>query len=693
MSLARDPTIWARSTLTNNVRAHADGPRWQAEEGYAFIDAFHVAVGEYHLTSASRAVRAMERGDEDRALMLSTDVPVPTLIWTCITDGAPKALRTALAPVADLDWLHNVPEHLMYRRKRWRGWSSRTGKDLREQRQEGWKKPWPPACVAIHAAGTSSSPASEHLFGVLADWIEASPLASDYAQQLWEAGGFLVSPLCRRLVYAGASIHCEMWRDNRNALQIAAALWDHDLVVILLDLGADPARCSPNGYTALHWFLYPEPPFDDEEANRIKPSKKRTPRYQKSRIAASVKALARPSSTQISAANVPCRNGQTPLMFAVTDSPTATETLLAEGAEPDRRDDRGRTALMHFFVGGFNGRPVSILKQLLHAGAHSQESDTSGKTVLGYWARRVTGTSMSSLYAGSNSYNKAFSVLASLGALSQRDVLIQELTSLNVPLVVASRLGNAQLCWALLDTGANPDKHGISTTSPLGRRDGSEASDLEDLAWNPVLVALSAKAYVTTAILLAYGADVCFQVPKRKRTKFNKYRIRKVGLTALHLGVGVGGTDHGNWNNTGIVLSSGGLSEGCAFGAAGRPSHPVSKRSPLEMLAKMQQENYAKVRARREDVESSDVTTRLHIILASCQKLTVDSRSMRPRDSCLRTTAREKRRCRSTPSLDRLSPLGRRPAIRFSRPSSASIRHQPSVRRPWRSTCFEAARP
>ncbi|POR35726.1 Uncharacterized protein TPAR_04084 [Tolypocladium paradoxum] len=383
-----------------------------------------------------------------------------------------------------------------------------------------------------------------------------------------------------------------MWRDRRTALQIAAALWEHDVVQTLLGLGADPTSCSPNGYTALHWLLYREEPFDKEKATKIRSNRQLRefqmgqPRFQKSRIAASVKALSQPLSTQISAIDLPCSNGKTPLMFAVRDSPTATKTLLDEGAEPDKRDDRGRTALMHFFLGNFNGRSISILKHLLHAGADSQASNSSGKTVLGYWARRVTSTAMSNLYAGSNSYNKVFHMLASLGALSQRDALVQELTSLHVPLVVASRLGNAQLCWALLDTGTNPDKHGIAATSPLGRNDGSEANDLEDLAWNPVLVALWAKAYVTAAILLAYGADVGFRVPKRKRTKYNEYGVKKVGITPLHLAVG--GDDRGDWYGTDVVLCG------------------VSKRSALEMLAKQQKEGYEEFRARENDVESSD---------------------------------------------------------------------------------------
>ncbi|WQF87982.1 Putative P-loop containing nucleoside triphosphate hydrolase, NWD NACHT-NTPase [Colletotrichum destructivum] len=585
------------SAAPSLVTPDADGPQWRAEEGYHLIDAFYLAFGDFHLTSASKAVQAMEQGDKERGLMLSTDVPISTLIWTCIADVAPRTLHAALASVSDLEWLHNVPQHIIYRRSKF------LTDDLRKAHQEeGWTKPWPPACSTIHAAGASNSSASINLFGALADWVEASPQAAEHSQQLWEAGGFLVPSLCRRLVDSGASIHCEMWRGRRTALQIAASLWEHDLIQILLDLGADPSNCSKNGYTALHWLLKPEDPIDEEHTwantnEQVRERRMGQPRYQKSRIAASVKALARPLYTQRFTIDLPCKNGKTPLMLAVRSSQTATRTLLDEGAEPDKRDNRGRTALMHFFRGGFSDRSISILEQLLHAGADSRAFNSSGRTAMGYWARSVTSTAWCKINAGPNIYNKVFRVLATLGALAKRDILVQEVASLDVPLMVASRLGNAQLCWALLDAGANPDKHGVAATSPLGAEIETYGHELEELAWNPVLVALRAKAYVTAAILLAYGADVCFQVPKRERTKNNKDGLRIVGTTPLHLVVG--GTDRNGWDEPYVVLDGSRFYPGhCAFDAAAVLSHhSVSKLSSSETLSDAKRED---------DVENSD---------------------------------------------------------------------------------------
>ncbi|KAH9232421.1 hypothetical protein K456DRAFT_382969 [Colletotrichum gloeosporioides 23] len=582
----------------------ADGARWEADGGYELIDAFYMAFGEYEMISANQAVEALEQGDTERGSMLSAAVPVSTMVWTCITDISPNAFRTTMASVEDLNWLHNVPEHILYRRYRWNGWSSRTGKQLRDDRQKGWLKPWPPAAQTIYVASQHTSPTSTDLFDALADWIESSKSATALAQELWEAGGFLVPCMCSRLFRLGVDVDCKVWNDGKTALQIAATLWEHDLIQTLLNLGADPAVCSSNGYTALHWLIHPDTAFKQlNEALRENP--KHQPRHRKSRISASVKSLARSASTETSAIDVLCGNGKTPLMLAVRESPTATRALLDEGAKPDKRDGNGRTALMHYFLSGFNGRATSTLNYLLQAGSDSLAADSSGRTVLSYWARRVTNKQLSYLYPGTNSYNKAFHALATFCSLSERDVMVRELAKEVMPLVVAARLGNAQLCWALLEGGANPDKHGVPMKSQLSENSGSVSSDLEDLVWNPVLVALWTKAYVTTAILLAYGANVKFQVPTRKRTKWNRWRVKKSGITPLHLVVG--GNDRYTWDgDSKLALSSGGQDEGCAFGAATNPDYPVTHRSAMEFLAKHQMDHWARHRARENAEASSD---------------------------------------------------------------------------------------
>ncbi|KAK2593601.1 hypothetical protein QQS21_008689 [Conoideocrella luteorostrata] len=285
------------------------------------------------------------------------------------------------------------------------------------------------------------------------------------------------------------------------------------------------------------------------------------------------------------------------------NSPTVTKVLLDQGAELELLGDCGRTAIMHFFLGGFISRPISILKSSLLAGADSRASDISGTTVLGHRARLVTETEMANLYPGSNSYNKAFHELVTFGALSQRDVLVEELRALDVPLVVASRLGNAQLCWALLDTGVDPDKHGIVVDSPLGNNCGSVSSELESLAWNPLLIALKANAYVTAAIISAYGADVDFQTPGRKRTKYSKYNSMKCGVTPLHLAVGSDRSD--NWYGSIVSLRSDVHYAGYAFSAAGHQNHMGLERS-LDARKYYKRRDYNRTNNAETEMEESD---------------------------------------------------------------------------------------
>lgn len=261
---------------------------------------------------------------------------------------------------------------------------------------------------------------------------------------------------------------------------------------------------------------------------------------------------------------------------------------------------------MHFFVGAFDGRSVRILKHLLDAGADSLAFDSEKNTVLGYWAHALLRQRLSDFYAGPNSYSKAFHQLASAGPLSRRDILVQHLADLKIPLVVAARLGNAELCWALLESGVHPDKHGVSKGSPLRVNLGGVAFDLEEFAWNPVLVALHARAYVTTAVLFAYGADVGYQAPKRKRAKHLKHHLGNGLLTPLHLAAGVqDGKDR--YSCSPSIFLSNGAHLGCSFRAATHPDHPVQKKSFREVV-KRQRERYAKLFATEYEVPSSDVS-------------------------------------------------------------------------------------
>lgn len=225
----------------------------------------------------------------------------------------------------------------MYYQKKGGSWSTAIGKGPRTERQKGWTKPWPPASIEMLKAGSMSSPRAHDLFEVLADWLESSANPADNAQQLWEAGGFFNASLCRRLVSAEAFVDCKLWKNKRTALQIVASLWEHGVIQLLIELGADAGIHSSSDYNALHWFLKPEMAFTGEDSKSPLLTRRQiqgqigNPRHEKIRIAASVTALA-----QSSTVNAPLIDGTTPLIHAVRYSATATKILLEQGANLEK---------------------------------------------------------------------------------------------------------------------------------------------------------------------------------------------------------------------------------------------------------------------------------------------------------------------------------------------------------------------
>ncbi|KAJ4002765.1 hypothetical protein NW752_009417 [Fusarium irregulare] len=600
-------------------RSQTDQPQWKVTVGYDLIDKFHVASGEYEFTAASQAVLALEEGHEERGIALAERVPKSELFWTCVINNARKALRKVLASVHDLGWLNEVSDHFVCGKisGTWT-FSARgpLGEKERKERLDHLTSRWSPASVVMFKAHKKHSSKTGNLFEVLADWIEASSHPSHNAQKLWEAGGFFNPYLCYRLVSFGVSVDRKLWTDGRTALQCAAALWQHDLIQVLIDLGANPSIRSSNGYNALHWLLEPEDTYAREDSYnyvtltyRVS-ARKGNPRYEKRRIAASVKALA-----QFLTVDTSLSDRKTPLMLAARYSATATKVLLAERVDLEKRDEKGRTALMHFFGRGFNGRPIAILKCLLDAGADSLAVDLQNRTTLGYWADALLCNKLTNLYAGSNSLNKAFHHLASSGPLSRRTVLIEQLASVEIPLVYAARLGNAELCWALLDSGVHPE----GDARHLEEAYRTEWMDLKDIGSNPVMNAMHGKAYVTAAIILAYGADVNFQVPEQKTMRRSKYRFASLGMMPLHIAIQGGGSYRGYDSYQYISLGAGGLSS-CAFTVATHSDHPVERVWESGILARIEKRRQAELQEMDDNAPSSDSEYEIKKIVAANDK-------------------------------------------------------------------------
>jgi hypothetical protein len=205
---------------------------------------------------------------------------------------------------------------------------------------------------------------------------------------------------------------------------------------------------------------------------------------------------------------------------------------------------------------------------------------------------------LASLYPGYNRFNKSFDVLTRIGALSDDDAMIRALAPIELPLSAAVRLGNIKLCWTICKAGADPNKHGLTTKTRLPENSGSEASQLVDLNWKPLLMALMHSAYTTATILLAYGADVTSKTPPRKRTKYNKYSIKNCGTTALHVVV-----QDRSENHSGVSISlNTGANSSCPFCAVGHPEHGTLKDSELSKLTRFPIEQWQKTESYKKRV-------------------------------------------------------------------------------------------
>ena len=566
-----------------NVSAAINGLAWTATDGYDLVDAFHLANGDWEHTSTSKAISAIEDGNEWASNVLLKNKSVPVLIWTSLRDGKPKALRKVLSLSTNLDWLDCIPDYMLDYQGKQPGLvhSPESAAESDKARQREWNRQYPSTFDLIIRANTL--PCKDELFSALAEWIEALPSFKTAAQALWEAGGFINALLCQRLVRNGAQLNSQFWRDQTTALQIAATFWEHEAIEALIDIGADAIAVSPNGFNALHHFC-----FAQGGTIREKEQDEFQHRYRKAHIRSSFKSLVASVTDKETLIDVPDINGITPLMLSVQTSQTITRFLLEASATVDQRDSQGRTALMHFFIGAdsmdyrYLQRRTSILNCLLIAGADASLCDNNGVTAVVYWAKQLLAWPLSYVYAGYNAHNMNFHALDTIGILAVKDAMAECLKPLHVPLAVAARLGNAKLCKYLLANGASANEHGIDPQSNLARNDGSEATALEEMSWNPLMIAISSRAYVTAALLIEHDADVNIKIDGGK---LQSYNMHKAGTTVLHCLVAGGGK---LWYISDMCMATGGASVGCSFEPVGRPDHAVSTMSIWERLAQFQ---------------------------------------------------------------------------------------------------------
>jgi hypothetical protein len=232
------------------------GVLWRAVDGFGLIDRFHLVGGLYDRTSAVQRVRAAEEDDSLRLGPLGT-MSTNSWIWTAILCGASKTLKHTLARSTDTSWLQEVPEDISYLCQHNNIWSidipSRAAYGKHGLDRAEWESAFPLTFALFVKASMSES--ADQISATLVDWIDAHETRKHCAQQVWEAGGFIIPSLCRYLAKAGVPVDCTMWTCRGTALHYAAGYWALDAIRCLLGLGANGDVHSEGSLDPIYWLM------------------------------------------------------------------------------------------------------------------------------------------------------------------------------------------------------------------------------------------------------------------------------------------------------------------------------------------------------------------------------------------------------------------------------------------------------
>lgn len=184
-------------------------------------------------------------------------MPTKSWIWTAILCGAPKTLKQTLALSTDTSWLQEVPEDINYFCQHNNIWNidipSRAAHGKRGSDRTEWESALPLTFALFLKASILES--ADQISATLVDWIDTHTTRRHCAQQVWEAGGFIIPSLCRYLAKAGVPVDCTMWTCRGTALHYAAGYWALDAIRCLLDLGANGALHSEGSLDPIYWLM------------------------------------------------------------------------------------------------------------------------------------------------------------------------------------------------------------------------------------------------------------------------------------------------------------------------------------------------------------------------------------------------------------------------------------------------------
>jgi len=164
------------------------------------------------------------------------------------------------------------------------------------------------------------------------------------------------------------------------------------------------------------------------------------------------------------------KQGRMPLMMAARREGNSQllRFMLAKGADPDAKDGRGNTALMHAAQAG----DVKMMRVLTERGADVNAANLFGATALGNAVCSNTVGAVTFLLGKGANVNAA---IRSPGSVRHGPIAIDNLT----PLMAAAPYGSAALISQLLRAGAQVNAKDVRGMTPLMLAVASETQDVK----------------------------------------------------------------------------------------------------------------------------------------------------------------------------------------------------------------------
>ena len=320
---------------------------------------------------------------------------------------------------------------------------------------------------------------------------------------------------------------------EESSLADAVESGDSNLMVRLIEGGADVNAAQVDGMTALHWAVY----HDDTETVELL-AQSGANANAKNRYGVVPLLLAAENANDLvvqflldagADPNTVLRGGETILMtVARTGSLGAVKALLAKGANPKAKDGREQTALMWAAAEGH----ARVVKALIDAGADIDNSLSSGFTPMFFAVREGHVEVVQEFLRAGIDANE---ILQRVEDENERPeyASYRPVDDGMSPLLLAVRNGHFELAVALVKAGADPNDMRTGFT-PLHTVSWVRKPDASDRGDPPPVGSGALTSLEFVRAMVALGADVNARLaPETDKPPHTASRLAREGSTAF----------------------------------------------------------------------------------------------------------------------------------------------------------------